>query len=565
MGLIATATADGTQVPRGAATSDLDLTYLLSARETQRALIAKVGAADGSGNVRGVNVFSGDTYAFRDNASATKCLMWKATTAGWVQQDLANAVEFSASTAELVEGGTLTQGGATATILRVAVESGSWATSAAGTIVIGDVTGGPFSAGVATDGATGSCTLTGAETANTLEPGGRFEFENYNFYANADRFRMYGVDGVSRGFEWDGSVFVPINTGNTIDTPKHLVVNQNCLFYSFAGGSLQRSDAGLPYEWASGSEYGTGDELTGIFEETGSVLGIVTRNKTMALYDGATSSEVLKTISSEVGGLEWTFQRIGSQKYLDDRGITQLSSTDRFGDFLAATLSQLIEPLINQKKPLVIASIINKTKNQYRLFFSDGTGIDMTLNGAKLTGFTTRAYSNPDDGSVLPINVVVNGEDPAGAEVLFFGSDTGYLYQMDKGVSMDGAAIDASLTLAYNNIKSPSYNKQYKKLTLEVDGSVGTTISYNPLFDYSSGQSPLDITQQQSFDAAGGIWDISVWDAFTWAGEDVSQVEGNISGIGRNIALQIFSSSNSANPHTLYGITYHYKYRRLVR
>ena len=559
--------ASGTATERGASDTADDAAWAQDAIETQRAKIGKVGASDGSGKIRGVNIYNGDVYAFRDNAAGTQCLMWKATSSGWVQQDLGNRINFTVGTSEFQEGETLTGGTslATATIKRVIVKTGDWSTNdAAGYLIIGTVTGGPFQAETGTS-ASGSATLSGAETANKLNPGGRFEFVNHNFYANASRFCMYGVDGVSQGFEWDGSVFVPIDTGNTVDTPVHVEAHKSHLFYTFAGGSLQYSDAGLPYIWASGGEIGVGDEITGIKREIGGVLAVLSRNRTQALYGDPSTSPELKTVFEESGAIEWTIQRIGATRYLDDRGLTQMASVQAFGDFKSSVFSQAIEPLINAKKSNVISSVIVKSKNQYRLFFNDGTAIVATFDGNKLVGFTTMRYKNPADGSALPVDVVAQGEDSSGNEVLYFGSDTGYLYQMDKGTSMDGAAVDATLILAYNHLGSPSYNKQFKKITLEADGSSGTTIQYNALYDYSSGNSPADITLSQTLTSGGGYWDTSVWDAFTWANEDVSQIEGNPSGIGRNMALQIFSSGTYVEPHTLYGATYHYLMRRLVR
>lgn len=561
--------ANGLDAERGASTKTLDTAYYALAQDTQRALIGKVGAADGSGAIRGVNVYNGVTYAFRDNAAVTECLMWKETVTGWVKQELGNRIEFTAGTAEFVEGETLTGGtsGATATINRVAVQSGAFASNtAAGYIIIGAVTGGPFQAETVTGGTAGSATGSGAETANTLQPGGRFEFVNFNFYANASRYRMYGVDGKSMGFEWDGSVFVPIKTGNTVDTPVHIAAKSGYLAYSFAGGSLQLSDAGLPYEWASGTEFGAGAEIVGLKIEVGDVLLVLCRSKTRMLYGNSPSSFDLKSFYDDAGGIEWTLQRMGSSKYLDDRGITNLGSVQAWGDFRDSTISQNIEKRLLSKLDKVISSVIVKQKNQYRLFFTDGTGIIMTLNGNKLSGFTEIIYENPDDGTALPVNVVVNGEDSSGREALFFGSNTGYLYQMDKGTSMDGAAVDAAILMSYWHLNSLGYEKQFKKATIEVDGGYGSVISFRPQFDYGSTLSPDGIDHVLPVSGGdGGFWDIGLWDAFDWGGEDVSQAEANIDGVGENIALAIQSSLTVANPHTLYGVTYNYLYRRLKR
>ncbi len=64
MGLIASALADGTSIEHGADTEEDDATYLHAAIEALRAKIGVVGASDGSGAVRGVNVYDGDIVFF---------------------------------------------------------------------------------------------------------------------------------------------------------------------------------------------------------------------------------------------------------------------------------------------------------------------------------------------------------------------------------------------------------------------------------------------------------------------------------------------------------------------
>lgn len=570
MGLIASAIADGVAVERGADTPALDSTYAQDAIETQRLNISVVGSTDGSGVVRGCHVFQGDVYAFRDNAAVTECLMWKATSSGWVQQDLGNRVAFTLGTAEMVEGETLTQGGITSTINRVVLQSGTWGGTAAGYLVIGAVTSGPYAAGVATT-AGGSATLSAAEVANTINPGGRYEFENYNFYGATETKRMYGVNGVDTAFEWDGSVFVPIITGNTVDTPTHLAINEYHLMLAFANGSLQNSGTGDPYDWGGivgggAAEIGCGDDIVGLKKEVGEALAILCRNRTFQLQGKNTTSSPwdLRTLSDESGAIEWTVQRIGRTRFLDDRGFTKLTAVQAYGDFDSATYSQLIEPLIQAKKELVVSSIIVKSKNQLRTFFSDGTGIIATFNDNKLAGFTTSRYLNAA-GSTVQAFCTANGEDDNGSEIMFFGSDDGYLYQMDRGTSFDGGPVDATFVLVYNNLGSPSYDKQFKKVTIEADGSTGTVIKYNVLLDYSSGRSPAGITLQETLAAGGSYWNDAIWNAFNWAADDVTQIEGNIDGVGRNISLQISSSGTYVEPHTLYGVTYHYIKRKLVR
>ena len=84
--------------------------------------------------------------------------------------NLGSEVSFTVGSGTIAVGNTLTQGGATAPINKVIITSGTLgAGTAAGRLIIGTVTGGPYAAGAATTAA-GTLTLSGAQTAITLTP-----------------------------------------------------------------------------------------------------------------------------------------------------------------------------------------------------------------------------------------------------------------------------------------------------------------------------------------------------------------------------------------------------------
>jgi hypothetical protein len=569
MGLVATAVADGSAIERGAPSPELNAAYAILAIESARAAIGKVGAADSSGPIRGTHEYMSEQYAFRDNAAADACLMYKESATGWVLQDLGNRVVFSLGTAEVVDGETLTQTGTTSTILRVVLQSGTFTGGdAAGYLIIGAVTSGPYTAATVATTAGGSLTTDGAEAANTMAAGGRYEFANDNFFGSTKTLRMYGVNGVSEAFEWDGTVFVPIITGNVVDAPHHLVINEFHLQMAFQNGSLQNSATGTPYIWAGGgaNEIGVGHNIVGLKKEVGQVLIVLCRERTFGLYGKNTVASPwdLRPITEESGGIEWTMQRLGKTRYLDDRGFMSMQAVQEFGDFADTAYSQIIEPLVTAKKTIAVSSIIVRKKHQLRTFFSDGTAIVATFNNKKLAGFTAMTYLN-DAGSSIPVLCTSNGEDSNGSETLFFGSSDGYLYQMDSGPSFDGSAVDATLVLSYINQGMPAHDKEYKKVTIEADGSSGVVLSYSISYDYASGREPTGVSHTKVIEGSGSYWDAANWDEFAWAAEDFTQIEGDLDGTARSISLQISSSSTYTEPYTLYAATFHYIKRKLVR
>ena len=82
MGATTIAVTTGAQTIRGAPTDALDQTYIALAIEYLRSLVDPV---PGSGEIRGVWMFKGVTYAFRDDELGLECRMFKETSTGWEQ------------------------------------------------------------------------------------------------------------------------------------------------------------------------------------------------------------------------------------------------------------------------------------------------------------------------------------------------------------------------------------------------------------------------------------------------------------------------------------------------
>ena len=232
--LVVGATPIGTAVPQ-----TIVLSPLLSAQYTQLAADtyrASIGEVPGSGPVRGVisHIVGGIdiVYAFRNNAGGTAVALYKSSLTGWINVPFLFEVSFTAgAVATPADGATLTQGAVTATINRVAQQTGAWTGSAAGRFIITAPAGGNFAAGAATIGAT-TVTLSAIQTQIVMLPGGTFEFDVDNFSGQATSIRIYGCDSVNRGFEFDGTTLVPITTGSTPDAPTHVHVHKLQLFLS---------------------------------------------------------------------------------------------------------------------------------------------------------------------------------------------------------------------------------------------------------------------------------------------------------------------------------------------
>lgn len=559
----------GTAVPATMElTAQLTAEYLAAAAAIYRALIQ---AVPGSGPVLGVvfMVFNNvdHLYAFRADAGGTQALLYETSPSGWMLIPYKNTVEFTAGGAvEPADGATLTQGGVTAVVRRVMARSGTWTgSSAAGAFVIDTPIGGSFSAGAATLTGGATVTLGGADTAITMQPGGRFEFDKENFSGQGTSRRIYGADGANKAFEFDGTILAPITTGLVDDRPLHIRCHRGFLFLSYRS-SLIYSAAGLPYRYSpvdGAGEIAVGDDITNMTTMPGSqqvaTLGVVQRTRTSFLYGTAPENWELVTYSGSNGARAYSVQNLFDTLMFDTFGVGRLQATLAYGNFAAAALTRNILPYIERVRGQVAASIVNRTKGQYRAFFEDGSGLYLSFLNDAYLGAVPVLFPHP-------VTCCDNDDTANGEEVSFFGSTDGYVRQFEKGPSFDGEELGAYITLAWDALKSPRILKRFRSASIEISSTSYTLVEFGYQLGYGTTtiKQPTPVNYPTNF-ASPPTWDEFVWDEFTWDGLTLSPTDVDMTGTEVNVQVTLRSGTNYIQPYQVNSVIYHYTPRRGVR
>ena len=549
----------------GASTAKLHAQYKNLAADEYRDDITTV---TGSGNLLGVRRLNNVVYAWRNNVGGTAAAIYKSTASGWSLVALGRELSFtSGGTTEITEGQTITgaTSAATAVLTRVMLESGSWAAgTAAGKFIFANQTGTFQAENIDVGASLNLATIAGNSAAITLLPDGRYEFVNHNFGGQAGAKRIYGVDGVNRGFEFDGTVYCPIKTGMTVDTPLHVTTFMNHLFFSFAG-SAQHSGIGFPYAWTlltGAAELALGDTINCFQEEPGvagnATLAILSANSAHMLYGTSSADWNLALYRDEIGAYPYTIQNLGASLFLNEQGITNLQTTQRYGNFTDATISQLIQSWIISKKTLANDSCIVRDKGQYRIFFSDDYAIYCTFNKGKLLGMMPVLLAHT-------VKCMYSQEANDGTEVIMFGSDNGYVYQMDKGTSFDGDNIEAFFYTQVINAKSPLVKKKWMDATFELSGTGYSEFSFRFELNYNSVNTAQGPTVTSTISFSSESWDSGSWDSGFWDSVVLSPESFKLSGTSENISLIVTSTSDYFNTTKFSGTQLRYMARRLIR
>ncbi len=526
---------------------------------------ADITAVPGAGSVLGIQYYKSVWYAFR-NTVTTGVKMFKSTTLGWTEIAFGYEVYFSSgSGTPPAEGATITKGAVSGTLKRLCIESGTFAAgTAAGRLIFLTITSGPFTAGALTGGMTGN--VVSQATISIPNQGGRYKFVIGNFTGSADTIRMYGCDGANRGFEFDGTTFIPINNPGmgADDKPKNIAIHRNYLFFSYFG-SVQYSGLGTPFNWTvigGANEIGASDTVTGFAVQPGSStvasMAIYCRNRTYLLYGNDPTTWELINYSETTGAIENSIQIIGQTYVMDDRGIESLTTAQEFGNFVDATISQRITSLLQTKRNLVTDSHIARDKQQYRVFFSDGSGIYCTL-GKKHQSMMPVLFPNP-------VTCSCSSETTGGGEeVICFGSTDGFVYQMERGTSFNGASIDAFMYLVFNNLKTYRVINRYRRMSFEIvtDGYSEIEIGYD--LGYSSNEISQPDLETRVIDTTPPKWGEVKGGEFIWDGTPLTTLSLAIRGTGENIALKLMSNSDYFAPLKFSGMYLEYSPMRQKR
>lgn len=577
--------ANGAATKRGKDNdATLDATYLQAAIEAARTLILK---PTGSGGILGCWKYKGVRYVFRNNAGGTAALMYKSTAAGWVQVDLGKRIAFtSGGVYEVAEGDTVTgaSSGATAVVRRInLVGTGDWPTGdAAGYLILSGQTGNFTGENLNVGANLNVATVAGDSAAQTLTAGGAYRFVTHNFYGSSNLLRMYGVNGVNQAFDFDGTYFALIATGMSADTPKYIAKFKNQLILGFAGGSVQTSSIGSPGEWdvlTGTSEIGVGADITNLLSGWADTLVIAGRSQLRMLNGSSSDDFALDETNDYAGAYADTMQIVGVPIYLDDTGIRSLSPTVSYGtpnmgsvaalgNFNIGTLSLLVEPFIAAKREGGVSpmcSVVSKRRDQYRLFFSDGTALFVFFGRKTKTG----------QPWILPIDLGVNitcicsticqtGDD-ANEEVILFGDSTGMIYEMDVGTSFDGSAIEAYVRFPYNNLGRPTQKKAWKEATIALDAAPTATLLGSAEFGGGDPDMRGTPSREAAISGGGGYYNIDHFNEIYYSSPTIGRGTFRIEGIGVDCSIALYSSQTYEAVHTIHGLSLTYAPRGMTR
>lgn len=526
-----------------------------------------ISAPPGEGPIRGLWEYKNIVYAFRDNVGATVGQMYKSSSSGWQLVNGGTEIQFSGAVGEIFDGDTITgfTSGATATVVRALLRTGTWTVAGVGTLVIASVSGTFNASEELRVGGVKKAMSASLATLITLPAGGKYDFDNYNFFAQADTLCMYFANGVGVIHEFDGTNLIPIRTGLGNDRPTFIKGHKGHLVIGIQS-SLQMSSVGNPYSWTAltgAAELGLGDTITGLQPQRGDAqtasMIITTKRKTLMLYGNSSSDFRIITLSPDTGGEAYTLQNINTPYMLDTKGVVSALETLDFGNFELGVKTRLVQPFINDLQGNATSSMIVRTQNQYRIFKNDGTGLILQVSKEDNGNVTFFDY-----GTVIA-NVAASYIDTNGVERAMIGSTDGMVYEIDKGTSFDGDSIVAYFLTVFNTVKSAHVRKRFRRVNVQTRSNGRTVINVGYDLSYGSSDNIVANISSKTNTGSGGFWGSFIWDNFTWGGPYAEQLTVDTPGTGDSLAVIVNTDRDDMLPFTIHTLIFNYSFGRMER
>lgn len=371
------------------------------------------------------------------------------------------------------------------------------------------------------------------ESIGTLSVGNKntkVRFCKYNFDGTQ---RLVVVDGHSQPAKYTtgDSSLTPITSSNVLGA-RHVTTYRDHLVFAKEKSvvfSTLLSDS--DFTPATGAlEYNFKDTVTGleVFRDT---LYIFTNSEIHSISGTSSGDFVRKPVSIDMGCVrEDTIQEIaGDVVFMAPDGLRLLSGTERIGDIGLGAISKTIQKEATEFLNLYedFCSVIIRGKSQYRVFGYLENRRRQESDGLLATQFGSQGEGNIAWAELRGIKAFCAFSEYTGTEeIVLFGNEDGYVYQMEKTLAFDGDAIPASFFTPYYPMGDPTLRKTIYVVHNYIDPDGNFQAKMRLDYDFGEGVSPDPITITNGITSTNPIGRLGTDTYTTWEADGTADVDG---------------------------------------
>ena len=274
------------------------------------------------------------------------------------------------------------------------------------------------------------------------------------------------------------------------------------------------------------------------------------------------NSVAVVPVTKNVGCLDGkTIQEIaGDLIFLAPDGFRTVAGTSRIGDVELGTISQAIQPIINDiatnADTLQFSSVVLRNKSQYRMFYSTTSTSQFTAKGVIGTLRTTGFEWSETLGIVAP--AITSGFTSSGVEKVYHGDRDGKIYNHNTGNSFNGTAVEAEY-------QSPDYDYgdlgtlktlDYVKIAFTPEGECQPSLRVRYDYDSLDTPQPADIVLAEIPEPA--IFGTGIFATSKFGATEQPLVRQVLTGSGHSNFFKVFSNDTNA-PYSINGLYVNYR------
>ena len=278
-----------------------------------------------------------------------------------------------------------------------------------------------------------------------------------------------------------------------------------------------------------------------------STIAVVPVTKNVGCVDGQTIQEIA-----------------GDLVFLAPDGFRTVAGTARIGDVELGTISQAIQPIINDivaaKSTLQFSSVVIRDKSQYRMFYSTATDTAATSKGI----IGTLRPNGWEWSETLGIEApaVTSGFNSSGVQKSYHGDRNGYIYNHDTGNSFNPAGVSTSILSIF---QSPDFDYgdlgtlktlDYVKVFFSAEGEVNPVLRTRYNYGDSDTPQPADITLAGILPPA--LFGTATFANFAFGGVEEPFVRQALTGTGYSNFFKI-STEDTNSSYTINGLYISYR------
>ena len=277
-----------------------------------------------------------------------------------------------------------------------------------------------------------------------------------------------------------------------------------------------------------------------------STIAVVPVTKNVGCVDGQTIQEIA-----------------GDLIFLAPDGFRTVAGTARIGDVELGTISQAIQPIINEilnTTGLQFSSVVIRDKSQYRMFYSADT--QSTAGSKGIIGTLRPNGFEWSETLGIQAPAITSGFDSSGVEKFYHGDRDGHIYNHDTGNAFNPAGTSTNVEAEY---QSPDFDYgdlgtlktlDYAKIAFTPEGDSQPTLRVR--FDYDSLDTPqpADIVLTEIPEPA--IFGSALFGSQKFGASEQPLVRQGLTGSGHSNFFKIFSADTNA-PYAINGLYVTYR------